>query len=172
MIGGEIDDFLRRARAFERQRRLGEHCAAAGLEFLQALPSVGDMGGRIVAAYAVLAQRLGEPGDLAPVELHAGADHEIVVGHGIAVVEIDRVLVRLEGLRGVANPADADGNQASFGRRVRARSIGPGADQRKGRLIVVVGRRFDDGDVACRRPRRFKIAATVMPAVPPPMMRT
>jgi hypothetical protein len=40
-IRGQVDDFLRRARAFERQRRLREHCAVARFQSLDALPGVG-----------------------------------------------------------------------------------------------------------------------------------
>src|SRR5580693_4898873 len=65
MVGGEIDDLLRRAGAFERQRRLGEYRAAASLELLQAVPGVGDVQRGIVAADAILAERLRQARDLA-----------------------------------------------------------------------------------------------------------
>jgi hypothetical protein len=49
-------NFLRRARAFERQRRLREKHAATRLQSLDALPRIGRVQGRIVAAHAILAQ--------------------------------------------------------------------------------------------------------------------
>ena len=114
MVGSEIYDLLRRAWTLERQRRLGEHRAAPGLQFLQAIPSVGDVRGRIVAADPVLAQRLNQADDPAPIELHAGANHEVIVGQSLAVLKTDRVLLRLEDPGGAANPTNADGDQAFF----------------------------------------------------------
>ena len=56
-------------------------------------------------------------------------------------------------------------------RPARTREIvDPGPDQRECRLVVVRLTWLDDRDVDRPRPWRFKLAATVMPAVPPPMM--
>ena len=56
IVDGQINDLLRRAGAFERQRRLGEYGLVTRLERLDAVPCVGDVLGRIVAAlYAVRA---------------------------------------------------------------------------------------------------------------------
>src|SRR5580704_15741678 len=151
MVGGEIHDLLRRARALERQRRLGENRAAASVELLQAVPSVGDVQRGIVAADAILAERLRQSRYLAPVELHAGADHEKIIGQGIIVLETNRVLLRLKGLGGVTNPTDADGDQV-FLRTSRARQrIDTSADQRKRWLVVMVRRWLDDSDISTGR---------------------
>src|SRR5271169_3519165 len=68
MVGGEIDDLLRRPRALERQGWLGEHRATADFQFLQAIPGVCGVRGGIVAADAVLAEGLCKSCNLAPVE--------------------------------------------------------------------------------------------------------
>src|SRR5580658_5723235 len=96
MVGSEIDDLLRRARTLERQRRLSEYRLASGLECLDALPSVADMIWRVVAAHALAAKRLGEAIDLGPIELHPGADHQIVIGDPIAGGQFDLVVRGLE----------------------------------------------------------------------------
>src|SRR5277367_5850148 len=130
MVGGEIDDLLRRPRALEREGWLSEHRATAGLQFLQAIPGVCGVHGGIVAANAVLAEGLGKSCNLAPVELHARTDDEIIIGQSIAVLETNRILFRLEALGGIVNPTNADGDQAFF-RTTRARQrIDAGANQR------------------------------------------
>ena len=107
--------------------------------------------GGVIAAHAILAESLRQARDLAPVELHAGADHEIIIGQSIATLETNRVLLRLESLGGVANPTNADGDQTFF-RTSRARQrIDAGADQRKRWLIVMVLRRLDDGNIGTER---------------------
>ena len=79
-IGDQVDDLLRRAWALERHRRLRAHDFVAGLELLHAFPSVTGGGWGIIAAHAVAAERVGKARDLIPVELHAGADYQIIVG--------------------------------------------------------------------------------------------
>ena len=64
---------------------------------------------------------------------------------------MNRVLLGLKNLGRIANPPDADRNQAFF-RAARARQrIDAGADQRESRLIIMVTRRLDDGNVSTRR---------------------
>ena len=120
MVGSQIGDLLRRARTLEWQRRLREHRPVAGLQLLQTIPGVGDVRGGVIAAHAVFAEGLRQSRYLAPVELHAGADHKIIIGQSIAILETNRVLFRLEGLSGIVNPTDADGIRLSSARRVRA----------------------------------------------------
>ena len=74
--------------------------------------------------------RVSASGDLVPVELHAGADDEIVVGQGIAVVEVNRVLLGLKSLGRIANPLDADRYQAFFRAARAGQRIDAGANQR------------------------------------------
>src|SRR5262249_48376696 len=131
---------------------LCEHDAAAGLQLLHALPGVIDVGGGIVAAYSVLAECLGEPRDLVPVELEAGADHEIIVGHGVTVVEAHGVLIRFEALRGGANPANTNRKRAPLVRAGARWVVRARADKSEGGLIVGVGGRLDDGTARTGRP--------------------
>lgn len=80
MMGGEISDLLRRARALERQRRLGKERDSPGFEVAQAFPGVIDIVRRVIAADTVFAERVFQPLDLVPVELQPRADDEIVIG--------------------------------------------------------------------------------------------
>ncbi len=52
----------------------------AALELLHVLPGLLDSVCRVVGDDTILAHRLGEALDLAPVDLHAGRDHEVLVG--------------------------------------------------------------------------------------------
>jgi hypothetical protein len=61
-------------------------------------------------------------------------------------------LLGLKSLGRIANPLDADRYKALF-RAARARHrIDAGADQRECRLIIMVMRRLNDGNVSTRRP--------------------
>jgi hypothetical protein len=67
---------------------------------------------------------------------------------------------------------DARRHQA-LGRPARAREIiDPGPDERECRLVVVRVTRLDDCDVDPARPVALKLAATVIPAVPPTTIKT
>src|SRR6202035_1249890 len=152
IVGSEINDLLRRARTLERQRRLSEYRLASGLECLDPLPSIPDMIWRIVAAHALTAKRLGEAIDLGPIELHPGADHQIVIGDRVAGGQFDLVVRGIELVRGGLDALDARRHQA-LGRPARAREIiDPGPDERECRLVVVRVTRLDDCDVDPARP--------------------
>ena len=127
-VGDQIDDLLRRTRTFERHRRLRAHHLVAGLELLHAVPSVARRLGRIVAAHPVASQRLAQARDLVPVELHAGADHQVIVSQRVAVPQVHRIAFRLEGLRRVADPCDARRHHARFRTMGFRQRINAGSD--------------------------------------------
>ena len=107
---------------------------------------------RIVAAHAITAKCLGEAIDLGPIELHPGADHQIVIGGPFAGRQLDLVVRGIELVRGGLDARDARRHQA-VGRPVRAREIvEPGPDERERRLVVVRVTRLDDCDVDPTRP--------------------
>src|SRR6202007_2365561 len=131
MVGSEINDLLRRARTLEGQRGLSKYRLASGLESRDALPGVADMMRRIIAAHAITAKRLGEAIDLGPIELHAGADHQIVIGDPLAGGQFDLVGRGIEVARGGLDAFDARWHQA-VGRPMRAPEIvEPGPDERE-----------------------------------------
>ena len=64
---------------------------------------------------------------------------------------MNRVLLGLKSLGRIANPLDADRYQAFFRAASARQRIDAGADQRESRLIIMVTRRLDDGNVSTRR---------------------
>jgi hypothetical protein len=146
-IGGQIDDFLRRAGAFERQGRLREHRAAARFQSLDALPSIWRVLWRIVAAHAVLAQGRRQAPDLVPVQLHARTNDKVVVRKRVAGFEHDVVLVRVKCFDGSVDQSHTGGDKATFGPLGLGHVIGACADQCEARLVIVCFRRLNDGDV-------------------------
>src|ERR1700730_18779162 len=72
VIAGEIHRLLRCAGAFDWHGRLGEERRAAP-ELLHKLPGVGGEVEAIVGGNPILAQRLFEAGDSAPIQLEPGA---------------------------------------------------------------------------------------------------
>jgi hypothetical protein len=147
MVGSEINDLLRRARTLEGKWRLSEYRLASGLECLDALPGVHDMIWRIVAAHALATECLGEAIDLGPIELHPGADHQIVICDPLAGGEFDPVVRGIETACCSLDAFDARWHQA-VGRPVSASEIvDPGPNQRECRLVVMRVTRLDDCDV-------------------------
>ena len=71
----------------------------------------------------------------------------------------------------LANPIRPLGNESRFGSLALFLGEYARADQRPQRLVVVLRGGFHDGDIIVLSLRR-NWAATVMPAVPPPRIKT
>jgi len=146
-IGDEINDLLRSAWTFERHWRLRAHHLVAGFERLHAVPGVARRFGGIVAAHPVAPERVAQARDLVPVELHAGADRQVIVSERVAVEQAHRVLFRLECLNGAADPGDAGRHHARFRTMSFCQRIDTRTDQSERRLVIVFLLRLDNRDI-------------------------
>ena len=146
-VGNQVGDLLRSAGAFERQGRLRANDLVSGLELLHAFPGVVHACRRIIAAHAVGAERLGEADDLVPIEVHAGADHQIFVGERVAIVQADRILLRLETLGRAADPDNAGRYETRFRAMGFRQRIDTCSDQGKRRLVIMLLLGLNDRDI-------------------------
>ena len=142
-VVGQVGDLLGGAGALDRHRRAGEH-RIAPLEVLDALPGVGGELLGVVAADAPLAQRLGQPLDGLPAELHAGGHHQGVVGEGLAAGGGHRVVGGIKAGGPLADPADAGGDQGGFVAAGLLQGEQATAHQGPTRLVVVIAGGLED----------------------------
>jgi hypothetical protein len=137
------------AGTLDRHGRLAEDGAAA-MQLLHQVPGVGRQVVAVVAGDAVAAERFRQPFDAVPVELEAGAHHQLLVLDHPAAIEDDRVALGFEGRHRRLDPVHAArqhaGHRAGGGGRVEDTRT----HQRPTGLVVVDVRRVDDGDVQAR----------------------
>ncbi len=122
--------------------------------------------GQVVARDAVPAERVGQTGDLVPVELDAGADDEEVVAQHVPVAERDRLDVRVDRGSGLADPLDSLGHHVGLLAGALLDGRAAAADQGPQGLVVVRLGRVDEGDVglACMsQPGRNRDAGAAAP---------
>src|SRR5690606_20019615 len=121
-------------------------------EGADALPGVVHRAVVVVAANPVGADALLEPLDLAPVDLDARCDDEVVVADRLAATGRDEVLVRAELGHGVPDPGCPPRDEVGLVPLAGPLGEDPRPHQGPERLVVVLGRRLDDGDVGPPEP--------------------
>lgn len=109
VVGGEVGDLLSCSGALDRAGRHGEHCGA-GAHALDQLPGLGGELVAVVRGDGRREQRVGHAGDLAPVELDAGADDEVVVADALPARGRDGLRFGVDALGAVLDPVNAGGH--------------------------------------------------------------
>ena len=102
---------------------------------------------RIIAAYAVCAERFPQTFDPLQIETDAGSDHQPFIAAAVAIVEIERVRLRPEGSDRCRDQGHTARYQAA---RVAARcfeGILSCSNQRECRLVIVVCGGLDQCDI-------------------------
>ena len=151
VVVGQVHDLLGRPAALDRRARVGEQRRAAP-EVAEALPGVVHGAVVVVAADAVGAEVLLQALDLAPVDLDARRDDQEVVADRPAASGRDEVLVRAELGHGVPDPGRPLRDEVGLLPLAGPPGEDAGPDQRPERLVVVLVRGLDDGDVGPLQP--------------------
>ena len=81
------------------------------------------------------------------IEAHAGADHQIFVGERVAIVQADRIVLRLETLGRAADPDNAGRYDTRFRAMGFRQRIDTCSDQGKRRLVIMLLLRLDDRNI-------------------------
>ena len=146
VVAGEIHRLLRRARTFDRHRRLRENRPPL-LQSLHQLPGVGRQIGAIIRGDAVCAKGRFQPRDLLPRQPDAGGNDQHIIGQRAAIGERHLIVLGLETGAGLLHPAHALGHDACHGADGGGDIEHPAADHRPAGLVGMGVRRFDNRNV-------------------------
>ena len=146
-VGGQVGDLLRGAGALDRPGGHGEDRGAAA-QVADEFPGPGREVEAVVAGHAVLPERLAQAGDLAEIELDPGRHDQVVIADDAAGPGGDGLGVRVDRRGGLADPAHALGHHVGLRPHGCALRRPAPADHGEQRLVEVLARRLDHGDVA------------------------
>ncbi|RMN37933.1 hypothetical protein ALQ60_102022 [Pseudomonas syringae pv. papulans] len=136
VIAGQVHRLLWRTGALDRHGRLSEQRAAL-FQVLHQLPGVGRQVIAIVGGHAIGPERFHQPVDGRPVQLQAGADHQLLITEHAAVAQRQRIVLRLEGRYCSLDPLHAFWNQRSHAARRRLRGEDPRTDHGPAGLVIM-----------------------------------
>ncbi|RML61921.1 hypothetical protein ALQ93_102605 [Pseudomonas syringae pv. pisi] len=146
VIAGQVHGLLWRTGALDRHGRLGKQRAAL-LQVLHQLPGVGRQVIAIVGGHAIGPERFHQPVDSRPVQLQAGADHQLLITEQAAVGQRQRIVLRLEGRHRSLDPLHACGYQRGHAACRRLRGEDPRTDHGPAGLVIMGIGRVDQGDL-------------------------
>ncbi|MNN26832.1 hypothetical protein D3C81_1403500 [compost metagenome] len=146
MVAGQVQRLLRRTGALDRHGRLSEQGAAL-LEVLHKLPGIGCQIVAVVRGNAIAPQGITEPVNGSPIELEAGADHQLFIADGATIFEHDQLAQRVEPLHARLDPAHATGNGRGHGARGARCLEHTGTDHGPAGLVVMNVGRIDHRDI-------------------------
>ncbi|RMQ63844.1 hypothetical protein ALQ01_103258 [Pseudomonas savastanoi pv. glycinea] len=146
VVTRQVHGLLWRTGAFDRHGRLSKQRAPL-LQALHQLPGIGCQVIAIVGGHAVGTQRLDQPVDGRPVQLQAGAGHQLLIAKRTPVGERQGIVLRFEGRHRSLDPLHTFGNQRRHAACRRLRRENARADHGPARLVIVGIGRVDQGDL-------------------------
>ena len=149
VVARQVQRLLRRACALDRHGRLAKQGSPL-LELLYQFPGVGRQVVAVVGGDAVAAQGLAEAINGRPIQLEAGADHQLFITDGAAAFEEDQLAQRVKPLHTCLYPAHAARNGRGHGAGSAWRLEHTGTDHGPAGLVVMHFGGVDQGHIQRR----------------------